>query len=357
MKNLFKSLAFLSVLSFFLSSCSEEEISHQSNITETLKTEIIEFRGETVAIPSNFPKELFGQSQKDFDIYYNKISGRSRSKATEDYSTITYENLLVILQKHCKSMPTITSDNEISEKDFERIFNDFPNLKTKEEVNAKREIIFDYYQTLIKPDVARDVATEESSKGNTRVSGISPPSLTDPERNHLISNPGYAIHYVQAATDATSFTKASFGDLSDDLGGRNNAFKHATWNALSIRYILGGAPSSLNQAVDFTQDGTSKHEQNSDGSQVRNHNSVMDLHNNMSAREWMKNETSWGVGPFRSMPSNQDIINTMYSKAWTSAVQPENVILSWHGGNSESAWNNLFNNLYSPNNHLVIIYQ
>ncbi|MCE6992371.1 hypothetical protein LZG72_24900 [Dyadobacter sp. CY323] len=126
-----------------------------------------------------------------------------------------------------------------------------------------------------------------------------------------------------------------------------------TWNALSIRYILKGSPASENQAIDFTQDGTSKHEQDNSGNQIHSDQAAMDLHNNMSARVWMENETKWGIGPFRKMPDSNDIVTTMVSKANSSPLLLRAAILNLHGGDNATVWNNLFNNMYGQHQHLV----
>lgn len=89
----------------------------------------------------------------------------------------------------------------------------------------------------------------------------------------------------------------------------------------------------------------------------------MDLHNNMSARVWMEKETKWGIGPFRKMPSFDDIVNEMFNKAnsgafYNSTADPVgsyNAILNAHGGDNSITWNNLYNNLYGAYTHLVYI--
>ncbi|WP_025763208.1 hypothetical protein [Dyadobacter tibetensis] len=103
-------------------------------------------------------------------------------------------------------------------------------------------MIFEYYNTLCKNDVANAVAKIGNSKNaNGRVNGPSPDNLSIPERNHLLSNPGYAVGYSLAAKHAMRF-EATYA--LEHFGGATckqdqiNAFLHSTWNALSIRYIL-----------------------------------------------------------------------------------------------------------------------
>jgi hypothetical protein len=340
------------VFSLLVSSCSSPSVEEETLRSSPIATQIIAFHGERVLLPENFPKELFGQTQEEFDIYYNRLSQSRNARSSGESAGITCEELLPILVKHNAEYPTITSEDGVLEKDLGRVYKDFPDIETQEEANEKRALIYDYYQTLCKRDVVAEVVELEKSR-NARTTGPSPGSLTTPEKNHLLLNPGYAQHYIQAANDVKALTKGLYPN--ENLGNRGNAFKHGTWNALSIRYILKGSPASENQAIDFTQDGTSKHEQDDSGNQIQNNYAAMDLHNNMSAREWMANETKWGIGPFRSMPSVNDIVNNIVSKATTSAQHSMTDILNWHGGNNSTTWNNLYNNLYSPNQHLVFI--
>lgn len=344
--------ASLLIFGFTILSCNDPKLEQTSGPNASEKAETIEFKGERVIIPIYFPKELFGQTQEEFDAYYETAAQDANVRSSGERALITYEELLRILVTENAKYPTINSEEGVLEKDLERIYRDFPNIETHAEANEKRAVIYDYYQTLCKRDVVAEVIALENAK-NARTNGPSPGSLTKPEKNHLLLNPGYAQHYIQAANDVKALTKGLYPN--ENLGNRGNAFKHATWNALSIRYILKGSPASENQAIDFTQDGTSKHEQNDSGNQIQNNYAAMDLHNNMSAREWMENETKWGFGPFRSMPSVNDIINNMVSKANASAQHTMTDILNWHGGNNATTWNNLYNNLYSPNQHLVFI--
>ncbi|WP_439557812.1 DUF6973 domain-containing protein [Dyadobacter sp.] len=333
-------------------SCREPEMKASMRENEMVKTEIIDFKGEKVIIQSDFPKELFGQSQKEFDLYYQSVAGVTKSRTIGIGVNITYEELHPILVKHLSKYPQPNSEDELSDLDLRRIFQDFPEIQTREEADARRMVIYDFYQTLAKRDIIAEVIRFESTKGrNGRIADVSPGTLTTPEKNHLLLNPGYAQWYIQAANDAKSLTQTIY--QNQDSGNKGNAFKHSTWNALSIRYILKGSPASENQAIDFTQDGTSKHEEAPEGGQVYDKYTAMDLHNNMSARVWMENETKWGVGPFRKMPSVDDIVNTMAARANSSALELISTILNWHGGDNVGTWNNLYNNMYGPHQHLV----
>lgn len=306
-----------------------------------------------MVIPEDFQKEHLFLTPEEFESYYNGLSGDAGLKTEgKKKSKISYEDLTAVLKKHLGKFPMINSVDPISDKDLKRIFKDFPDFETVAEVDSNRQVIFDYYQLLARPEIAVEVASiENQNTDNAKLTGISPGTLSTPERNHLLGNPAYALHYAQAANDASGSANQLYPNHSQISKG--NAFRHAVWNALSILYILNGSPASENQAIDFTQDGTSAHEKDDSGNQVHNIDVLMDLHNNMSAREWMKIETKWGVGPLRKMPSFGNIIDTFYAKANSCAMHPMIDILNWHGGANSNTWNDLYNNMYSPNNHLV----
>lgn len=352
MKLMLRKAVLLTVFGAFVSSCNDNKPDDVPLPSASVKSETIDFKGEQVVIPADFPKELFGQTQEEFDLYYETVFEDRSKRVAGEATLLTYEELLPILVRNNAKYPFITSEEGILEKDLERIFKDFPDIETHEEANEKRALIYDFYQTLCKRDVVAEVVEFEKIKGERfKVLGPDSGDLTTPEKNHLLLNPGYAQWYIQAAQDANAMATAFYGNAT--VGNKGNAFKHSTWNALSIRFILKGSPASENQAIDFTQDGTSKLEQTNNGAQIHDKDAAMDLHNNMSAREWMENETKWGFGPFRSMPSVDDILSNMLNKANSCAMHSMNDILNWHGGDNPTTWNNLYNNLYSPNQHLV----
>lgn len=310
MKNLLNvSLAIALLFSATLMSCKNDGLQP----TEQPSDKFISFKGETIKIPANFPEELFGQTQEEFDSYMN---GKTARKAREiNSANLTYDEILEIFNKHLVKYPRVNYDS-ISNEDLKRILVDIPSIKSLEDALSKVDFIFDYYNTIVKNDIIPDVLALEKSKLSAKISGGSPGSLTDPERNVLLGNPTYGAIYAQAANDANYVTMVEWGVDIDNQ--KNNAFKHSLWNCLIIRGILGGAPASKTQAINFAQNGTSAHEKNNDGSQNHTPEAAMDLHNNMSARNWMDDEVKWGIGPFRKMPNFEKIKNTWYARANSS---------------------------------------
>lgn len=361
MQNVLKSLIFSSVLGLTLFSCNEPEVKQSPATTETNKTEIIDFRGEKITIPGNFPTAFLNQTPEEFGAYYEQLL--LKANARTQGTTLTYDQIGAVIAKHSTKFPNLNSNMEISEESFEQIKKDIPTIETKEEALNKIDLIYSYYDALLKSAILPDIIKiEQSGSSNGRTNGPSPGNLTDAERNILIGNPGYAQHYVAASQDVNNLVFAVWGIDQDNK--MNNAWKHATWNGLIIRYILQGSPASENQAINFAQNGTSAHEKELTGNtQIHSVQAAMDLHNNMSARVWMEQEIKWGIGPLRKMPSKEKIVEEMRIRAtngtfYNSNVDPNgafSAILNLHGGNNQTTWNNLYNNLYGSYQHLVYI--
>lgn len=327
------------------------------DVIEPADNIVIEFKGEKVLIPANFPRTFFNQSQEDFKVYYAQLSGEKNARVAKNETTLTHEELYSILQPEVSKYPRLTYQEKVSDQDVKRILKDFPSITTYEEIEQKIEIIFEYYETIMRYDVAPKVAAFEKAKKakSGRLNGLSPGSMTDPERDVLAWRPlGLSTSYLAAAQIATSNTEDRFGAVQANRDeSKANAFKHSTWNALAIRLCLLNAPVSESSAINFVRDGTSAHEMENDGSQKRDESAAMDLNNNMAARKWMQDETKWGFGVFRKMPSTERIINTMEARANSATKTDLNGILNMNGGVSDNTWNRLYNEGVSDNQQLV----
>ena len=353
MQNALRRALFLPILVAALFSCQDSDLHSSIDRVEVTRTLIINFRGELVVVPYDFPQELFDQSQASFDRYYALIEEANYARKNGYKVALTYDDLNSILLPLIKKYPALSWEKEISEKDLQRIYKDFISITTHEQVMEKLEIIHSYYEALLRRDAIQAAIIYENEKGaNGRTLFNSPSTLTEPEKNHLLNHPLKAPHYMQASADATQFT-ISFIDQNNDDGNKGNAFRHSAWNALAIRYVLLGAPCSKNEAIEFVRKGTSAHEESLNGGQQKTDNSAMDLHNNMSARRWMESEVSWGIGPFRKVPNVTEIINKMLERANSCAVQSKLDILNWHGGDNQNTWNHLYNDNTSSHQHLV----
>lgn len=231
MKISFKYLSYaIVILIGFLYSCKNEPINSFESIDQQSHVQYINYKGQKAVIPHGYPKELFNQSPEDFAKYFKILLESNRSRSTGDEFTIPYEDLQSILQNRVDEYPKITLDNIISEDDILKIYSDFPDIHSSAEIDSNRSVIFDYYQDLCKRDVALDVINYQSSGQNSKI--LSPGTPSGPETTHLLSNPSYALAYVNSAQDANFYTQALYGNLADNNMG--NAFRHAVWNAFSI---------------------------------------------------------------------------------------------------------------------------
>jgi hypothetical protein len=75
---------------------------------EPVKTEQIDFMGEKVIIPADFPKELSNQSQEDFSKYFNALKANSNARETGGGSRLSYEELYGILGPYVKKYPDLS---------------------------------------------------------------------------------------------------------------------------------------------------------------------------------------------------------------------------------------------------------
>lgn len=325
--------------------------------TDTAEPEtnvVFEFKGEMVSIPANFPQNLFNQSQEDFRKYYMQISGDSRAR-TSNPEVLTNEEMFSILQEEIKKYPKLSYEEKISENDLKRIFKDIPSITNSAQAQAKIEVIFEYYETLMKYSVTNKVATLAKSKKlkNARINSPSD-GLSPLEQDFISSAPVRGFYYMLAGNKATNNTEQRFPINGED-NQRGNAFKHSAWNALAIRYIIIETPTSEDNAISFVRTGTSLHEYDIITSeQVKDDRAAMDLHNNMSGRTWMKDETRWGIGPLRRMPNDNRIMDYMEQRANSAPKDNLSIILAIHGG-GETAWNRLYNDAVGPYYDLVYI--
>jgi hypothetical protein len=354
MKLSLKSATLFTTCMLTIFSCKEPQTNQTVIQEELVKTEPFEFMGETAMIPSNFPRELFNQSLDDYRAYFHSLTSKNTARNNGEFATISYEDFNSIVVPHIKNYPDLSWEKEISDKDLGRIFKDFPELTTVEQVRERSEIVSAFYETFVKRDIIPDIAAflEKAERGGRTTSG-DVTYTSKPEMEYLLLHPVRASFYTAAGIMAkTTFVGAD--------GTKTNAKQHAVWNCFAIRQIILGAAVSEDNALAFVRTATSHHELHNDWTQNTSHNTAMDLHNNMSAREWMKNETKWGIGPMRKMPTDAQIIDNMNAKGNSCAIHPINEILAWHGSiNNQNeiqvVWNKLYNDLSSPNQHLVRI--
>ncbi len=204
--------------------------------------------------------------------------------------TITYEELNSIISPLTKKYPDVSIDKEISKADQARIYNDFPNIRSVEQIREKSHIILAYYEALLKEEAVPAVVAYKKNKvkSGLRTSGIGDPLgvLYPYEETVIMNNP----RLVPGYTSATILAKL-MGDRygSSNVGQKGDALRHGAWNCLIIRnsIILG---ASRDNATEYAQKGTTAHEITCSSCYIYDHDVAMDLFNNISARSWMRSE-------------------------------------------------------------------
>lgn len=116
-----------------------------------------------------------------------------------------------------------------------------------------------------------------------------------------------------ASLDARNWTLELFNNNDSD-DWRGNAFKHACWNAQSVRKQL---INGFNQwtAYDWARKFTTAHEYNTSVTpwQLKTDQStIMDLHNNLEGRSFVKNNVTNVFGNAVDWPSESKIRNDHY---------------------------------------------
>ncbi len=137
--------------------------------------------------------------------------------------------------------------------------------------------------------------------------------MTPHEEDVVMNWPRYVPLYTIAAGQASDAGNGTTGGGGE--GKKGDAVRHSTWNCFIIRnVIIAGASES--SAVNFAYQGTTAHEKNgSTGNLEYSKDIAMDLYNNLTGRTWMEDETGWGIGWARKMPSEPKIVNTMRIRA------------------------------------------
>lgn len=347
-----------SALGLTLLGCNDPSVKNTNNQTETVKTEVIDFMGEKVAVSQDFPKELLNQTNEEFKEYYFSLHQNKNLRTDADESALSFEELGDIIAPVVAKYPDVSLEKDISDKDLRRIYKDFKSITTVEQVREKSEIIINFYDALIKKEVVPIIVEYKKTKKDNGARTMWDPNdpfgkMYPDEQSAALSRPRYVVGYITAAGEATAASDiAGLGDKNTPT--KANAMRHAIWNCFGIRnVILLGA--SEDTAIQYLSICTTYHELNDAGERVETVDEAMDLNNNMVGRTWMAEETGWGFGWARQMPTEARIVNTMKIRAERApkyadqATQIEGIV-SRQGG-----WNVLWNNSTGSNSELVYV--
>jgi hypothetical protein len=337
MQNGLRLMVALSVLGITFFSCKEEELQSKNDNIPTVETKLSEFKGESVRVPVNFPDELFYQSDADFEQYYTSFFQSGNGKVLSDVS-LTLPELIDVIEPYKRKYPDLNIEKDITERDLEIIYRDFPSIHSVDEIREKSDIIGDFYQAILRSEVIPVIVQETEKRGtrNARTTGYDFGQLGPHEQMVISQNP----NWVQAYGTAAGTAHITVGG-SDDT--KTNAKKHSSWNALIIRFVILVGASKEN-AIEYAKKGTSAHEKTVFGEQIHSPQAAMDLSNNKAGRTWMSQQTGWGFLGARKMPTEAQIFNTMGIRAnvahqYSNDVNGQNGILFYHNND----WNEMYN--------------
>lgn len=319
---------------------SQETISPVETKVEIKKDEYFTFKDQKVRKPTGVPESVFSEDRDKYlsfvREYLGKVNSSSRT-AAELFSIIDYVPIMELIRTQRANYPEFSIEDKILDnKEFEVIKKDFPDIKSKEDVFKNSDAIISYYNALLRFDILQKL--NQIKKGARK---LDYGNFGNPRESFMASlYPVAALQVYNASFDAIDYTNSNFYQgAADENDNEKNAFKHSVWNAISVRKCINSGYSKSN-ALDYVTLLCSAHEYDSSGNVVHTINSAMDFHNNMIGRSYMEANTGWGAFGLRSMPSESDIVSTMYSRS-SSNIQTKTAvsqILSIYDSNTSQAW-------------------
>lgn len=377
------------MLSLLPLSCTKNQELNVSPSNQTIKTndvgtskiseEFIEINGVQARKPIDIPNEIFNQNPFEYSNWLEKeFLGSKNAKISDakaDWSKITNEQLMNLIEKEMKKLPEL-KDLKFNSEHWKNVKKDFPQLDKEADLEKYGDAISSYYSDIIKfnisPEIAKIMQKANNARPNSVTEGPNIIASTQWETQLAASYPvaGYSIDI--ARTDATNSVKNLFGNIGDNDDHNSNAFKHAVWNAMGIQEMMQRLMSKSNSLDKMTQFGTghelevvncsSCSQQTFTGTftnkvktlfawnfdsysisvQLPQHvQQAMDLHNNMVGRSYMQREAS-----FFSRPSDATIVNFFKNYACNyTHVKDVNQILTVYNND----WQNLSKTTYNNN--------
>jgi hypothetical protein len=375
-KNLFRGAAYCGVvISSFFVSCQRDGVEAVDNVVPNSPTEVGYLSNEKVRIPKGAdPKAIQVVTKDEASKYvlgaFTSSGGRLSALTEKDP-----EALGRILVEKSKAYPTLDfSLDLLPEKDFNRIKQDFPDIRTQEEAYNKRETIALYYENRLRYDFIEAV----KSLGSSIPSGgkLKAPSESS---NSLPGGWGWlAATYSQSCSNAlqsrdqiNAETSARFPGGNMD-GFRSNSFRHSGWCGLVARKNIAAGMSKENgvgeaslvcSAFECVSVNYDPSQPNSIFFvQTRNAAAAMDLFNNSVGRSFIYHNTTFGLfGVRKSFPSEEYFLNTMRDRncienAFYPTTTSVDQVLSYVQPGQEAAWTTLYRHTASDWHAFVRMY-
>jgi hypothetical protein len=269
---------------------------------------IVSFGSFRVRKPAGVPSKIFDlkdgeQVNTYLDNLYSKANARVSAHTTEDVSQAAYYSMVnEIVKKYLDVDKPPYKQNNLS-----KIFRDFPDFKTIEDLEKNSEYILNYYNRIIIVDLKNELAVRKTSSKSARdYNNDGTPCERELSNQDVLAGQAY----YNAKFDAINWTQAAFGtDVPDDW--RGNAFKHAVWNAQGVRKMINAGRNQW-AAYDWGKKIGTAHELDcpaTPGTLNPNNASVcMDLHNNAMGRTYVKHAVRTNIwGTVRFTPSEASL--------------------------------------------------
>ncbi len=274
--------------------------------------------GETVALSDNL-------SSSDLEVYLEnqKINLNSKNLRIKtdkiNWYLIPAKALYDFIGTAMKKYPDF-SKKEFDDREFDMISKHIISIKSKEDANTKRFVIFEFYNFLLSKDVEKFA---KDYLKNKRPRGVSYYGANALEIWLTGLDPLGGFKVNQARNQAVDMVQNQYPGLSHDNNDEVNAFKHCAWNALSVQELVSATWykwGSLERARKFTCAHEYFEDSNGDWVQSTNDANAMDLYNNLVGRTYMYetvNQHWWGTS---NNPSNSQIQSAIasFSKAQKS---------------------------------------
>lgn len=333
-------------------SCEKEQLSLSHEIDHYSNLEMVDYLGIKIILQNGLTEVDVNNYilNQNSEIEFDAKNLRTNLKEEIDWSVVSMEDLLKMISENFNKYPDLSKEN-FSDEDMVKISKDIPSIKTKNDAKMKKSVVSDYYNMLVIKDLDK-LLPKKSKNGKTNGARIRVDygTATEFEKQKAKDDPLAGMCFGSIAKgEAETITNDVFNEYLDD-GEKNNAFKHAAWNAIGIQEL---AQRTLNKWTSLNRikklacaheyvlpTGSTTWELGNDISHA------MDLHNNLVGRTYMYRTVTTGfLGIAGNIPSDTKIRDDMKDFSFTKRFSTTEILslsssYNWYNlGNFENAMN------------------
>ena len=275
----------------------------------------VDFNGLKVNHNYNAPLEALYYEKEDLQaLYLSKLGGGLKSANLEELEYPSLEEIAAVEEENLKQYPDF---DEMADEDIEWIKKDFPTL-TEQEIAENIEAISEYYIKNLQYDLIIDLTENRNILKSASYYGGASCSR---EFWFLSTKPTAATQIKKAKEDAEKYTK-DYDPSGNHWLTKADAFRHGIWNVLIAKYY-GSKKKSVGKGVDMARDFTNIHEDCNKGDGSADWDIEMDLHNNLTGREYFRSVASikkkkrrfWFTKKWLECPDNTTLIAEIEKRA------------------------------------------